>query len=232
MLTQRYRDERGPTDAGWLKSMHSFSFGHYHDPNHMGFGPLRVINDDHIIPGAGFGTHPHNNMEIITYVLRGELAHKDSMGNGSNIRPGDIQIMSAGSGIKHSEFNASKTDGVHLLQIWIMPNVQNTTPDYQQKSFSPEQTHNQFRVVISPDGEQDSLVIKQEARMLAGRFDENVETRFQTSDGRRYWLQVAQGIAEINGIKAFSGDGFAIESEDEIIVKSISESEILLFDLP
>ncbi len=232
MITKRYRDERGPTDAGWLKSMHTFSFGHYQDPAHMGFGPLRVINEDRVIPGAGFGAHPHSNMEIISYVLDGALAHKDSMGNGSTIKPGDIQIMSAGKGVTHSEFNASDSDEVHFLQIWIMPDVANENPDYQQKSFDPEEMHNQFRVVISPKGEDESLTIKQDAKMLSGRFDEGAELSVPLQSNRKYWLQVAKGIAELNGEKASAGDGFAISEEDAISLKSVTESEILLFDLP
>lgn len=231
MLTKRYRDERGPTDAGWLKSMHSFSFGHYHDPLHMGFGPLRVINEDRVIPGAGFGTHPHANMEIISYVLSGELAHKDSMGNGSVIKPGDIQIMSAGSGVSHSEFNNSSDNGVHFLQIWIMPGVQNAQPSYQQKSFA-DQERNRFHTVISPDGAEGTLSIRQDARMLAGKFDEDAEAQLPLEPGRKYWLQVAQGIAEINGEKASAGDGFAIQKEDLLTVKAVTEAEILVFDLP
>jgi redox-sensitive bicupin YhaK (pirin superfamily) len=232
MLTKRYRDERGPTDAGWLKSMHSFSFGHYQDPDHMGFGPLRVINEDRVVPGAGFGAHPHSNMEIISYVLKGELAHKDSMGNGSTIKPGDIQIMSAGSGITHSEYNGSDSNEVHFLQIWIMPNVENEAPDYQQKTFDQGDLNNQFRVVISPDGENGSLTIKQDARMLVGKFDEGIATVFKTQAGRRYWIQIAQGMADVNGEKGASGDGFAIETENEIIIKANTDAEILLFDLP
>ena len=232
MITKRYRDERGPTDAGWLKSMHTFSFGHYQDPEHMGYGPLRVINEDRVIPGAGFGEHGHSNMEIISYVLKGELAHKDSMGNGSSIKPGDVQIMSAGSGVRHSEFNGSREEDVHFLQIWIMPNVENEAPDYQEKSFVDNELHNNFRVVVSPDGENGSLLIKQDARMLAGKFEEGQSGEFKTQKSRKYWLQIAQGIAKINGEKASAGDGFAIEDEDVITAKAVTDTEILLFDLP
>ncbi len=232
MITKRYRDERGPTDAGWLKSMHTFSFGHYQDPEHMGFGPLRVINEDRVIPGAGFGEHGHSNMEIISYVLKGELAHKDSMGNGSSIKPGDVQIMSAGTGVRHSEFNGSDKEDVHFLQIWIMPNVENEVPDYQEKSFEPEEMTNTFRVVISPDGENGSLIIKQDARMLAGKFEEGQSDEFQIQKGRKYWLQVAKGLAELNGEKASAGDGFAIKDEEVIKISAVTDAEILLFDLP
>lgn len=232
MLTKRDRNERGPTNAGWLKSMHSFSFGHYHDPRHMGFGPLRVINEDNVMKGAGFGTHPHANMEIISYVLEGELAHKDSMGTGSTIKPGDIQLMSAGSGVSHSEFNNSQTQDVHFLQIWIMPNVQNATPSYQQKSFAGTQDRNTFQTVISPDGIDGSLVIRQDARMLVGKFDADAGVELKAQPGRKYWVQVAQGSARVNDEEAKAGDGFAIENEDLITVKSLTASEILVFDLP
>lgn len=231
MLAKRHRENRGRADAGWLKSMHSFSFGHYHDPAHMGFGPLRVINEDRVVPGAGFSTHSHANMEIISYVLEGELAHKDSMGNGSVIKPGDVQVMSAGTGVAHSEFNNSDKDGVHFLQIWIMPGVQNAEPSYQQKSFA-DSARNVFVTAISPDGADGSLVIRQDARMLIGRFDENQEAHLPTRPGRRYWLQIARGMAEINGEKSGAGDGIAVRDESAITIKSITDTEILVFDLP
>jgi len=231
MQVKRDRNERGPTDAGWLKSMHTFSFGGYHDPAHTGFGPLRVINDDRVIPGAGFGTHPHSNMEIISYVLSGELAHKDSMGNGSTIKPGDVQLMSAGTGVTHSEYNGSDTENVHFLQIWIMPNVQNTEPDYQQKAFEEADMQGKFRVVVSPDGEEGSLTVKQDAKLLVGRFAEGDAIDFQTQEGRKYWLHVASGMATVNGDEAKSGDGFAIEAEAVIRIESQANSEILLFEL-
>ena len=231
MITKRPKDKRGPTDAGWLKSMHTFSFGHYQDPNHMGYGPLRVINEDQVSPGAGFGEHGHNNMEIISYVLQGELAHKDSMGNASSIKPGDVQIMSAGSGVRHSEFNGSQDEQVHFLQIWIMPNVHNEKPGYQQKSFEYG-FDNVFKTVISPDGQDGSLIIKQDARMLVGKFKQGDKGQFNTSFGRKYWVQIASGEVEINGQMASAGDGFSIESEEIITVTSKTQSEILLFDLP
>lgn len=232
MITKRDRNERGPTDAGWLKSKHTFSFGHYNDPDHMGFGPLRVINEDHVIPNGGFGTHPHSNMEIISYVLGGELAHKDNMGNGSSIRPGDIQLMSAGTGVTHSEFNGSEKEAVHFLQIWIMPDVQNTTPDYQQKRFDPADMRNNLRVVVAPNGEDGALVIKQDARVLATLMDEGAVIDYSANPARKYWVQIAQGIGEVNGLEARNGDGFAITGEEKITLKAQTESEILLFDLP
>jgi redox-sensitive bicupin YhaK (pirin superfamily) len=232
MLAKRLSEERGPTNAGWLDSKHSFSFGHYFDPAHMGFGPLRVINEDRVAPGAGFGAHPHDNMEIISYVLEGELAHKDSMGNGSVIRPGDIQLMSAGTGVSHSEFNNSRTDSVHFLQIWIMPAVKDAKPDYQQRTFDRAEMENRFRVVISPDGTEGSLTVNQDARMLAGRFEKGRAAVVAVQPGRRYWLQMARGEAVVNGMKAQAGDGFAIAGEEDIRVEAVAASEILVFDLP
>ena len=232
MLRKRASGERGPTQTGWLSSKHSFSFGHYYDADHMGFGPLRVMNEDRVTPAAGFGTHPHANMEIISYVLDGELAHKDSMGNGSVIRPGDIQLMSAGTGVRHSEFNNSKDRGVHFLQIWIMPNVENATPSYQQQTFDPADMENKFRVVISPDGADNSLRVNQDARMMAGKFKKGAVSDVSTSSGRRYWLQMARGTANVNSVDLESGDGLAIMDEDKIFVQATSDAEILLFDLP
>jgi redox-sensitive bicupin YhaK (pirin superfamily) len=231
MITPRKAHERGPTNVGWLNSQHTFSFGQYHDPAHMGFGSLRVINDDRVAPGAGFGTHSHSNMEIISYVLEGELAHKDSMGTGSVIRPGDVQLMSAGTGVAHSEFNNSATDPVHFLQIWILPNEHNPPPGYQQKSFDPRELRNRFRLVVSPDGEAGSLRIRQDARLLAARFDAGAETTVSLKPGRRYWVQFAQGAAEINGQAAAAGDGFAFEEESELRVKALGAAEVLLFEL-
>ena len=232
MLIKRNSADRGPTNIGWLDSRHSFSFGHYYDPAYMGFGPLRVINEDRVAPGAGFGTHPHANMEIITYVLDGALAHRDSMGNGSVIRPGDIQLMSAGTGVSHSEFNNSATEGVHFLQIWIIPSAQGAKPDYQQRTFGRAGMENQFRVVISPDGAGDSLVVNQDARMLAGHFEMNVNTTLPVTPGRRYWLQMARGAADVNSVAVQAGDGLAITGEESIRVKTAAASEILVFDLP
>jgi len=232
MLVKRHRGERGPTDAGWLKSMHTFSFGNFYDPEHMGFGPLRVINDDAVIPGAGFDTHGHKNMEIISYVFEGSLAHKDSMGTGSTIEVGDVQLMSAGRGVTHSEFNGSKNKQVRFLQIWIMPNVENTKPSYQQKSFKPSDMKDQFRVVVSKDGEDGSLVIKQDARLLVGKLGQGKNVEFTTKPGRKYWVQIVNGLAKVNGQKAAAGDGFALENEGKISVHANTAAEVLLFDLP
>lgn len=231
MIIKRKASERGPTKAGWLNSMHTFSFGHYYDPSHMGYGSLRVINDDRVAAGAGFDTHSHNNMEIISYVLEGELAHKDSMGTGSVIRPDDVQLMSAGTGVAHSEFNNSESDEVHFLQIWIIPNQANAAPAYQQKTFDERELRNQFRVVVSPDGDKGSLRIRQDARLLAGRFDAAAETTLELKPDRKYWVQFARGDAELNGEKASTGDGFAIERERALQLKSLTASEVLLFEL-
>jgi quercetin 2,3-dioxygenase len=231
MITKRNADERGPTNIGWLNSKHTFSFGGYHDPAHMGFSSLRVINDDRVAPGAGFNTHSHNNMEIISYVLEGELAHRDSMGTGSVIRPGDVQLMSAGTGVSHSEFNNSDKQEVHFLQIWIIPNQRNPAPRYEQKTFDDQDLRNRFRVVVSPDGENGSLHIRQDARLLAGRFDEGAETTLPLKRGRKYWVQVAAGGAVINGEGAGAGDGLAIEDESELHLKAVTGAEVLLFEL-
>lgn len=232
MIVKRNHNERGPTNAGWLKSQHTFSFGHYFDNKHMGFGPLRVINEDRVVAGAGFQTHPHSNMEIISYVIDGELEHKDSMGNGSTIVPGEIQLMSAGTGVTHSEFNGSNESEVHFLQIWVMPNVENQEPSYQQKMFDPAELNNTFRAVISPDGTDDSLVIKQDARMMSGKFDEGAETDVPVSSARKYWLQIVRGDIELNGEQAQTGDGLSIKGEAVLRFRSITPSEVLLFDLP
>ena len=232
MIIKRSRDTRGQTETGWLSSMHNFSFGHYQDPKQMGFSALRVINEDHVIPKAGFGMHGHSNMEIISYVLKGELAHKDSMGNGSIIRPGEVQIMSAGSGVKHSEFNASDKDDLHFLQIWILPNVENEDPTYQQKPFMSDASKNNLKMVASPDGQNGSLTIKQNAWMFSGQFDMDQKAEFKPSKGRKYWVQIAKGIVDLNGQNGDNGDGFAIENEDLVTVKAITPFEILVFDLP
>ncbi len=232
MFVKRYRDERGPTNIGWLDSRHSFSFGHYYDPAHMGFGPLRVINEDRVVAGAGFDAHPHANMEIISYVISGALKHKDSMGNGSTIRPGDIQIMSAGNGVTHSEYNANADEDVHFLQIWIMPNVQNNRPNYQQQSFKRDKAKNRFHTVISPKGDHGTLQINQDASMLVGLFDKDTAYSHTTELGRKYWVQMVKGEALVNGETARAGDGFALRAEKNISIDAKTDSEILLFDLP
>lgn len=224
--------DRGPTDAGWLKSQHSFSFGSYYNPGRMGFGPLRVINEDRVIGGAGFGTHPHANMEIISYVLEGALSHRDSMGNGSTIRPGDIQIMSAGSGLTHSEFNGSSQDEVHFLQIWIMPNTQNEKPNYQQKSLEPQEMKNQLRLVISPEGENGTLTIRQDARMYVGHLEAGNTVTLPLNPERRTWIQIAKGLATVNDQAVRNGDGVGVIDEKLLTITAETDAEVIVFDLP
>lgn len=232
MIVKRDSDTRGGSDLGWLRSMHTFSFGSYYDPAQMGFGPLRVINEDRVIPSAGFKTHPHNNMEIISYVLEGALAHKDSMGNGSIINTGDVQVMSAGSGVTHSEFNASDTDPVHFLQIWILPDRQDTEPGYQQHSFPREAMQNRLCLVASANGEGGSLQIKQDASLAIGHLDAGITLSHALNGSRSYWLQVARGQLTVNGQSADSGDGFAFRNETSLELNMLAASEVLLFDLP
>jgi redox-sensitive bicupin YhaK (pirin superfamily) len=234
MFNVRHRNDRGVTEMDWLKSRHSFSFSHYYDPENMGFGPLRVINEDWVEPGTGFDTHGHKNMEIITYVLEGALSHKDSTGKeGTAITPGEVQMMTAGKGILHSEYNGSETDTVHLLQIWIMPDEVNTKPGYQQKPFAQEELHNRFRLLVSKDGEDGSLVMKQDARLYASRMDAGTELKFPIVSERKYWLQIARGTVDFQGGKLESGDGLAVEKEQGLLaIKATTPAEVLLFDLP
>ncbi len=234
MFTVRNRNQRGVTEMDWLKSRHSFSFSHYYDPANMGFGPLRVINEDWVEPGTGFDTHGHKNMEIITYVLSGALSHKDSTGKeGVAITPGEVQMMTAGKGIMHSEFNGSDTDTVHLLQIWIMPDEVNTQPGYKQKPFAPEELHNRFRLLVSKDGREGSLVMKQDARLYASRLDAGTELKFPLVSDRKYWLQVARGEVDFKDQKLESGDGLAVEKEQGLLaITARTPAEVLLFDLP
>lgn len=232
MLIKRDRNERGPTDAGWLNSQHSFSFGGYYDPAQMGYGPLRVINEDRVVPSAGFQTHPHSNMEIISYVLSGALAHKDSMGNGSTITAGEVQLMSAGSGVSHSEFNASNDEDVHFLQIWIVPNKSNTQPGYAQKRFDEADMHNRFHVVVAPDGAEGALAIKQDARLAIAKLESGATLNQTLADNRKYWIQVARGELSVNGETAKAGDGFAVDQETQLVLQAQAPAEVLLFDLP
>jgi redox-sensitive bicupin YhaK (pirin superfamily) len=232
VLKKRSKEMRGSTITNWLDSKHSFSFGDYYDPDQMAFGPLRVINEDIVNPASGFGLHPHNNMEIISYIISGELSHKDSMGSGSVIKQGDIQLMSAGSGILHSEYNASDNIPVHFLQIWIMPELRNEKPSYQQKSVKPEEMHNHFLLVISENSENQSLEIKQNARVLIGHFDKEYKTSIQLKSNRRYWLQMIKGIVNVNEETLSNGDGLAITQEEVLQLTLIESSLMLLFDLP
>ena len=225
--------ERGTADFGWLLSRHTFSFGDYHDPSHMGFGPLRVINEDKVRPGQGFGTHGHSDMEIISYVLEGALEHKDSIGTGSVIRPGDVQIMSAGTGIRHSEFNHSKSDSVHFLQIWIIPDREGIAPRYDQKRFPDDEKRGRLRLVGSPDGRDGSIVIYQDVTLYAAILDQGAAVTHALRPGRSGWLQVVRGAVSANGQAMEAGDGAAIEAEPKLTVSAaVDDTEILLFDLP
>ena len=232
MLAIRHRERRGVANFGWLDSRHTFSFGHYYDPNFMGFGPLRVINEDRVQPGQGFDTHGHQDMEIISYVLEGELEHKDSMGNnGSIIRPGDVQRMTAGTGVRHSEFNHSKHDLVHFLQIWVLPDKKGLKPGYEQKSYSVQEKRGAMRLVGSRDGRDGSVTIHQDVDLYATCLGDGEETSHDLAAGRKGWVQVARGRAEVNETSLRAGDGAALADETVITLRGISDSEILLFDM-
>lgn len=231
MITIRKADERGHFDFGWLNTYHTFSFDQYYDPNHMGFRSLRVINEDVVQPGNGFPTHGHRDMEIITYILEGALEHRDSMDNGSIIRPGDVQRMSAGTGVRHSESNASSDQLVHLLQIWILPAEKSIPPEYEEKKFSDDEKRNKLRLVVSPEGSEGSVRIHQDARVYASLLDEGQEVVHQLASGRHSWLQVAAGSVAVNGIDLKQGDGAAIDEESNVTITALKPSEILLFDL-
>lgn len=232
MLTLRRAEERGRANFGWLDSRHSFSFGHYYDPEHMGFGPLRVINDDRVAPGGGFPTHPHGDMEIISYVLEGGLAHKDSLGTGSVIRPGDVQRMSAGTGIRHSEFNASKSEPVHFLQIWILPEKQGLEPGYEQKTFGQEEKRGKLRLIGSREGREGSVTIHQDVDLYATLLRDGEAVSHTLKEGRVGWVQVAGGTATLNGDQLYPGDGVAVSEASELVLVGTSDdAEILLFDM-
>jgi redox-sensitive bicupin YhaK (pirin superfamily) len=231
MITFRDRMARGATRTGWLDSRHSFSFGGYSDPQHMGFRSLRVLNEDRLIPGAGFPTHAHADMEILTYVLAGALQHKDSLGNGTVIRPGELQRMTAGTGVRHSEFNASSTEAVHLLQIWIIPDRTDLPPGYEQKAFPAEQRRGRLRLVASPDGAEGSLRLHQDARLHVAQLAPGETVAHPLAAGRGGWLQVARGIVALNGTELREGDGAAIEGEPGLAIEADTEAEIMLIDL-
>jgi redox-sensitive bicupin YhaK (pirin superfamily) len=232
MITIRRSQERGIKNFGWLDTRHSFSFGQYYDPEYMGFGNLRVINEDKVQAGTGFPTHPHHDMEIITYIIDGALEHKDSMGNGSIIRPGDVQRMSAGTGIKHSEFNPSSTDPVHLLQIWIVPHTQDLTPSYEQKHFLATQKHGKLCLIASGDGREDSVTIHQNVDLYATQLNKDEMISYSIVEGRNVWIQVVTGIVELGDRQLSAGDGAAISLEDNITIQGLSDmAELLLFDL-
>ena len=230
MITVRPKDERGVANFGWLDSRHTFSFGHYYDPRHMGFANLRVINEDKVIPAKGFGTHGHQDMEIISYVLSGELAHRDSMGNGSVIRPGDVQRMSAGTGVRHSEFNASDRNPVHFLQIWILPEQTGLQPSYEEKHFDRESRG--LTLIGSRDGRDNSVTIHQDVDLYLGSLNQSDRLTYQIDANRAVWLQVTKGEVKLNQKLLQAGDGAAIIDETKIaIAGNSSDSEILLFDM-
>jgi len=231
MMTIRPAEERGHADHGWLDSHHTFSFADYHDPRHMGFRSLRVINDDRVAPGRGFGTHSHRDMEIISYVLEGALEHRDSMGTGSVIRPGDVQRMSAGSGVAHSEQNASKTEPVHFLQIWIHPTAPGIKPSYAEKHFSPDELRGRLRVVASPDGRDGSISIHSDAVVLAGMLGSGDKVELAVSKDRHAWVHVASGKVRVNGRDLKEGDGAALSEEVAVRIEGVDGGEVLVFDL-
>ena len=231
MMTLRTSGERGYADHGWLKSFHSFSFAGYHDPAHMGFGNLRVINEDRIAAGKGFGTHGHQNMEIISYVLSGELAHKDSMGNVKGIPPGDVQRMSAGTGVQHSEFNHAEGQTTHLLQIWIEPNVTGIAPSYEQKTFPDTEKRGALRLVASPDGVQGSVMIHADAKMYAGLFDGDEAVTLALDPRRKIYVHLIRGQLEVNGRVLHQGDAAKLESENQLQLAHGQSAEVLVFDL-
>lgn len=230
-LALRRSEERGKANFGWLDSRHSFSFGHYHDPRYMGFGPLRVINEDRVAPGGGFPTHPHADMEIISYVLDGALEHKDSIGTGSVIRPGDVQRMSAGSGIRHSEFNASKSEPVHFLQIWIIPEKRGIAPSYEQKSFAAEDKRGKLRLVGSRDGRDGSVTIHQDVDLYATLVSPGETVTHEIAAERLGWVQVATGEVRLNGEDLRPGDGVAVGGGGPLVIEGITDAEVLVFDM-
>jgi quercetin 2,3-dioxygenase len=231
MITIRRSNERGGGDHGWLKTHHTFSFGDFWDDKWMGFRSLRVINEDFVSPNAGFPTHPHRDMEIITYILAGELEHKDSLGTGSVIRPGDGQRMTAGRGIRHSEYNPSPKEPVHLLQIWITPEKQGLEPSYEQKSFPESEKRGRLRLIASKNGADGSVRINQDAKLFVSLLAPGEETTHSLSDQRHAWLQVAKGEVELNGKKLRQGDGAAASEEKQLTIKATKDAEVLLFDL-
>ena len=231
MITIRKSEERGHFDFGWLDTYHTFSFDQYFDPAHSHFRSLRVINEDRVAAGHGFPTHSHRDMEIITYILSGSLEHRDSMGNGSVIRPGDVQRMSAGTGVSHSEFNPSQSEACHLLQIWIMPKLRNLMPSYEQKFFAEDERRGKLCLIAADDGRDGAVTIHQDARVYASLPDAGQSITHQLDEGRSAWLQVARGSLSLNGQNLNHGDGAAISSENQLTISAAGTSEFLLFDL-
>lgn len=232
MFAMRRADQRGHADHGWLNSYHTFSFGGYYDPAHVGYSNLRVINDDTVAPGGGFATHGHTDMEIISYVLEGALEHSDSMGNGSVMRPGDVQRMSAGTGVTHSEYNHSATEPVHFLQIWLEPNRRGVEPAYTQQHFAAADRRGRLVLFVSPDGRDGSIATHQDALMYGTILEHGERTNYRPDRGRRLYVHVARGIARVNGERMHAGDGAAIDGVDILELDGIELAEILLFDLP
>jgi redox-sensitive bicupin YhaK (pirin superfamily) len=231
MLAIRPADDRGLANLGWLNSRHTFSFGHYYDPQFMGFGPLRVINEDRVKPSQGFGTHGHSDMEIISYVLDGALEHKDSLGTGSIIRPGDVQRMTAGTGVRHSEYNASSTDPVHFLQIWIIPEKNGLEPSYEQKAFSDDEKRSQLRLVGSRDGRDGSVMIHQDVDLYASLLGANDSVSYELGEDRNGWVQVARGSVRLDDNELSAGDGVALKGARTLTFEGVDDAEILLFDM-
>jgi redox-sensitive bicupin YhaK (pirin superfamily) len=231
MMKIRRGDERGHAEHGWLDSYHTFSFADYHDPAHMGFRALRVINEDRVAAGQGFGRHSHRDMEIISYVLEGALQHKDSMGTGAVIRPGDVQRMSAGTGVTHSELNASSREPVHFLQIWIMPDKRGLVPSYEQRPFSREDKTGRLRLVASPDGRDDSVTVHADAAIYAGVFDAGRTAEHALAPGRHAWVHVVRGKARVHGTELSAGDAIGLSDEPLVRIEALDASEVLVFDL-
>lgn len=231
MIELRKANERGPTKIGWLDSKHTFSFGQYYDPKHMGFRALRVINEDRVIPGAGFGTHGHQDMEIVSYVLEGALAHQDSTGTSSVIRPGEIQRMSAGTGVQHSEMNPSKTEPVHFLQIWILPERNGLPPSYEQKLMPEVKTAAQLDLIGSRDGREGSVVIHQNVKLYRANLRDGAKLELPLAPGRHAWLQAARGTATADGTHISAGDGLAVSAETKLLLTGQPSAEVLIFDL-
>lgn len=231
MIQVRKAQNRGHANHGWLDTYHTFSFSTYQDRDHMKFRSLRVMNEDVVAPGQGFGTHPHNDMEIVTYVLEGALEHKDSMGNGEVLRPGEFQRMSAGTGITHSEFNPSDSEPVHLYQIWLFPERKGLEPSYEQKRFPEEERHNHLRLVASRNAEEGSLRIHQDARIYLSHVDAGKEIGHQLPEGRFGWLQVLRGRVSLNGVELDTSDGAAVSEETSLTIQALTDAEIMLFDL-
>lgn len=231
MITLRKEEERGHFDHGWLDTHHTFSFGDYHDPEQMGFRSLRVLNDDRVAPGAGFGEHGHKDMEIITYVLEGELAHKDSLNNGSVLRAGDVQVMSAGTGVRHSEFNNSQNERLHFYQIWIQPEEEGLEPGYEERRFPDQEKTNRLLLIASQQGRGNSLKIHQDVDLYSGVFEPGAKVVHEIRPGRSIWVQTLRGAIEVNGEGLQVGDGAAITGETKVTLNALSETEVLVFDL-